>query len=293
MTSWDFLDTFYADLYDSTAPRSNFSEPPPQQMSTLPPAASPQFQSSMGQSSMSQSSIGDAYHINEGPYIPQEQPRDTQPIPQPQQPQQLTPSPRKSMFEFVSPFDALDSTSTVKKKPVTVAPGSASSTNEDSWTSASLGSLNDPKRKSVENLMDQLTRSQQSYPSAQAPSPTYDPYSTTDEYSQVESQPTPQQQPLQPRTMPPPPPLPPKPGRASPPRGSPPKPTAQQPRPQPRPVESPSGQAPIPPARRDKDVSPGPRNTWKNESRGKGPAKGKAQTSPRQVFFSRFSTCFQ
>lgn len=290
MTSWDFLDTFYADLYDSTAPRSNFSEPAPQQMSILPPAASPQFQSSMGQSSMAQSSIGDTYHLNESPYIPQDQPRDTQPIPQPQQPQQLTPSPRKSMFEFVSPFDALDSTSTVKKKPVAAGPASASSTNEDSWTSASLGSLNDPKRKSVENLMDQLTRSQQSYPSAQPPSPTYESYSTTDEYSQVESQPTPQQQPLQPRTMPPPPPLPPKPGRASPLRGSPPKPVAQQPRPQPRPVESPLGQIPMPPARRDKDGSPGPRNTWKNESRGKGAAKGKAQTSPRQAFHV-FNTC--
>ncbi|KAG1835694.1 hypothetical protein EV424DRAFT_1358313 [Suillus variegatus] len=264
-----------------TASRSNFSEPAPQPMSTLPPAASPQFQSSMGQSSMAQSSIGDTYHLNEGPYIQQEQPRDTQPpIPQPQQPQQLTPSPRKSMFEFVSPFDALDSTSTVKKKPVIAGPASASSTNEDSWTSASLGSLNDPKRKSVENLMDQLTRSQQSYPPAQPPSPAYDPYSTTDEYSQVESQPTPQQQPLQPRTMPPPPPLPPKPGRVSPPRGSPPKPAPQQPRPQPRPVESPLGQAPTPPARRDKDGSPGPRNTWKNESRAKGTAKGKPQTSP-------------
>lgn len=263
-----------------TAPRSNFTEPAPPPMTTLPPASTPQFQPS--QLSMGQSSMGDSYHLNEGPYIPQEQPRDTlqHNPPPPQQPQQLPPSPRKSMFEFVSPFDALDSTSTVKKKPVPAGPASASSTNEDSWTSASLGSLNDPKRKSVENLMDQLTKSQQSYPSGQASSPTYDPYSTTDEYSQVESQPTPQQQPVQPRTMPPPPPLPPKPGRASPPRGSPPKPAAQQPRPQPRPVESPLGQAPMPPARREKDGSPGPRNTWKNEGRGKGAAKGKAHTSP-------------
>ncbi|KAG1723886.1 hypothetical protein EDB19DRAFT_1897994 [Suillus lakei] len=260
-----------------TAPRSNFSEPAPPPMTILPSASSPQFQSSMAQSSMPQSSMGDTYHLNEG-----DSPQHNQPIAPPQQPQQLPPSPRKSMFEFVSPFDALDSTSTVKKKPVPVGPASASSTNEDSWTSASLGSLNDPKRKSVENLMDQLTRSQQPYPSDQASSPAYDPYSTTDEYSQVESQPTPQQQSLQPRTMAPPPPLPPKPGRASPPRGSPPKPAAQQPRPQPRPVESPLGQAPMPPARREKEGSPGPRNTWKNESRGKGlgAAKGKAQTSP-------------
>ncbi|KAG1749037.1 uncharacterized protein EDB91DRAFT_1112153 [Suillus paluster] len=272
-----------------TAPRSNFSEPAPAPISTLPPMSSPQFQSSMGDKFQpSQSSMADKYHLNEGSYMPQEPPRDSpqhnQPVPQPQQPQQQPqqpPSPRKSMFDFVSPFDALASTSAVKKKPVPAGPASASSTNEDSWTSASLGSLNDPKRKSVENLMDQLTRSQQSYPSGQTSSPTYDPYSTTDEYSQVESQPTPQQQPLHPRTMPPPPPLPPKPGRsASPPRGSPPKPAAQQPRPHPRPVESPLGQAPMPPARREKDGSPGPRNTWKNEGRGKGAAKGKPQTSP-------------
>jgi hypothetical protein len=124
----------------------------------------------------------------------------------------------------------------------------------------SLVSLsNDPKHKSVENLMDQLTRSQPSY-SGQPSSPTY--YSTTDEYSQVESTP----QLLQPRTMP----LPPKPGRApSPPkpeRSSPPQPVAQQPR---RPVESPLGQVHMPPMRREKDSSPRPCNTWKGEGRAK------------------------
>lgn len=292
MTSWDYLDTFYSDMFtdgydDRTAARPNFSEPAPAPLS-MQPMSSTQFQSSsMGdnfQSSMGdkfQSSMGDKYHSNEGQYIqpelPREIPQQSQPIAPPQQ-QQQPPSPRKSLFDFVSPFDALPNTTSMpKKKPIPAGPASASSTNEDSWTSASLVSLsNDPKRKSVENLMDQLTRSQPSYP-AQPPSPTY--YSTTDEYSQVESTP----QVLQSRTMPPP--LPPKPGRApSPPkpeRSSPPKPAAQQPR---RPVESPLGQATMPPMRREKDSSPGPRNTWKGEGRvAKGAAKGKAQTSPRQV----------
>ena len=295
MTSWDYLDSFFSDMFtdvydDSAAARPSFSDPAPAPLS-MQSMSSPQFQSPMGQPSMGdkyqsslgdnfQSSMGDQYHSNEDQYISQEPPREipqqSQPIAPPQQ-QQQPPSPRKSLFDFVSPFDALANTSSIqKKKPVPQGPASASSTNEDSWTSASLVSLsNDPKRKSVENLMDQLTRSQPSY-AGQPPSPTY--YSTTDEYSQVESTP----QLLQPRTMPPP--LPPKPGRApSPPkpeRSSPPKPVAQQPR---RPVESPLGQVHMPPMRREKDSSPGPRNTWKGEGRAKGPAKGKAQASPRQV----------
>jgi len=280
MSSWDYLDTFYSDMYadaydNSTAARPNFSEP-----LSMPPMSSTQFQSPIGDKF--QPSMVDKYHSNEGQYIQPEQPREmpqqNQPIAQPPQPQQ-PPSPRKSLFDFVSPFDALANTAPVPKpKPVPAGPASASSTNEDSWTSASLVSLsNDPKHKSVENLMDQLTRSQPTYTSGQPPSPTY--YSTTDEYSQVESTP----QVLQPRTMPPP--LPPKPGRApSPPkpeRSSPPKPAAQQPR---RPVESPLGQAPMPPMRREKEGSPGPRSTWKSEGRAvKGAAKGKAQMSPRQV----------
>jgi hypothetical protein len=300
MTSWDYLDTFFSDMFtdaydDSTAARPSFSEPAPAPLS-MPPMSSPQFQSAMTdkfQSSMGQSSMGDKFQssmedkYHEGQYIPQElsreAPQQSQPIAPPQQPQQQQqqpPSPRKSLFDFVSPFDALANTTTSipKKKPVPAGPASASSTNEDSWTSASLASLsNDPKRKSVENLMDQLTRPQPPPYSGQPPSPTY--YSTTDEYSQVESTP----QLIQPRTMPPP--LPPKPGRApSPPkpdRSSPPKQAAQQ---QPRrAVESPLGQAPILPMRREKDSSPGPRNTWKGESRVKGAPKGKAQTSPRQV----------
>ncbi|KAF9239664.1 hypothetical protein BU15DRAFT_87964 [Melanogaster broomeanus] len=265
-------------LMAGTAPRSNYSEPAQGVVPSLPPATSmPPMQQP----------VGEPYHPSDG-YIPQDVPRELPPqsqsmsVSQPQQP--APPSPRKSMFEFISPFDALSSSSsTIKKKPVPGPPTGSSSGNEDSWTSASLGSLqNDPKRKSVENLIDQLTRGQAPYVPGRPPSPSYDPYSTTDEYSQVEAnQPTPQQTQQQSRSIPPPPPLPPKPGRASPPRASPPKLPVQQQqqRPQGRSVESPLGQ-PIPPARREKEGSPGPRPNWKTDARGRGAAKNKTQTSP-------------
>lgn len=87
-----------------------------------------------------------------------------QPVPaQQQQQQQQPPSPsRKSMFDFVSPFDALAATSQAKKRvdPAVLMTSDEShdSTEDSSWTTVS-----DPKRKSVENLMDQLTRSQGPY----------------------------------------------------------------------------------------------------------------------------------
>ncbi|KAG6874293.1 hypothetical protein C0995_001518 [Termitomyces sp. Mi166 len=164
----------------------------------------------------------------------------------PQQPssQQQTPSPRKSMFEFISPFDHLSaSTSSVKKKPVPPAP-SVTSVNEDSgsWTAP------DPKRQSVENLLEHLTRGQ--LPSQHQPPPTAVP-----------------------------PPLPPKPvtNRAAspPPRSSPPKSHTQ--RTQGRVAESPASQAGGGPgtqqgaSRRDKEGSPIPRGN----GRGKGPAQSK------------------
>lgn len=241
MASWDYFDTFFADPVYSAAPRPSYPDPQPAPL-----------------------------HPPPEPYLPdayvQEPPRELPSPPQPQAP----PSPRKSMFEFVSPFDALAANPIpVKKKP---APSSSPS--EEPWAPASLASLNDPKRKSVENLIEQLTRGQAPYP-AQPPSPSYDPYSTTEEYPQVE--PTQQQQS---RPMPPPP-LPPKPTLVSSPRASPPKlPLQQPPRPQPRSAESPQ---PIAPVRRDKEGSPGPRPNWKNDARPKPVAKGKSHSSPRCV----------
>ncbi|KAH8115475.1 hypothetical protein DFH11DRAFT_1726298 [Phellopilus nigrolimitatus] len=85
----------------------------------------------------------DAYQAQ---YI-QEPPRDFQP--QAPQVQQQTPSPsRKSMFHFISPFDALDA-----------------------WTLLAM----DPKRTLMENLMDQLTRCQGPPPQRQLDSDSPEP----------------------------------------------------------------------------------------------------------------------
>lgn len=268
MASWDYIDTFFADVFDSPPSRPNYTELSSAAMSALPP---------MSSAPVPPPAI-ESYHSTEGAFIPKEPPHDLPPqsIPLPQAQQPAPPSPPKPIFDFVSPFDALISSApSVKKKPVPVAPLSSSSGNEDSWTSASLGSPNEQKHKSVENLIDQLTRSQVPYGPAQPPSPTYDPYNTTDDYSQVE----PTLQPQQSRTMPPPPPLPPKPHRAPSPRASPPKVSApqQQQRGQGRPVESPVGQQVLP-ARREKEGSPGPRTGWKAAK--SGGQKGKSQSSP-------------
>lgn len=92
---------------------------------------------------------------------------------QPAPAQQQPPSPsRKSMFDFVSPFDALAATSSAKKRVdpavLMTSDDSHDSTEDSSWTA-----ISDPKRKSVENLMDQLTRSQVQYA---PPQHQYDPY---------------------------------------------------------------------------------------------------------------------
>jgi hypothetical protein len=181
------------------------------------------------------------------------------------------------MFDFNSPFDQLAASSSsplVKKKPVPAQPPSSSSGNED-WTTASVST--DPKRKSVENLMDQLTRGP-APPSVQAPPDPYEPYIAGGDMSQSEL--------LQPRI--PPPPLPPKPGQSSPPVTS----QLGTHRQQPRPDESPitqnilpqSNQAHVAPTR-PKDSSPGPRGNYKTDGRAKPAAagKGKTQTSPMYV----------
>jgi hypothetical protein len=152
---------------------------------------------------------------------------------QQQQQQEQPPSPRKFMFDFVSLFDALASTSTVKKKPVP-QPVSTSSGNEDAWT--------DSKRKSVENLIDQLTWGQGhnsgsvQTSSMQDPQLFYGPYMTDKDIAE----------PVQSRV--PPPPLPPKPNRTASPCSSPPKVNATH-RPQPQPThlaDSPISAAGVP-----------------------------------------------
>ncbi|EAU88362.2 hypothetical protein CC1G_05128 [Coprinopsis cinerea okayama7 len=196
------------------------------------------------------------------------------PPPQPQaMPQQLPnpPSPRRSMFEFMSPFDHLSSTTgSIKKKPVPTQSASASSTNDDSsWTH-----VTDPKRQSMENLLDTLTRGAplQTQP-VQAQNNQYEPYVHDHGYP---IQPDPYNQ-----ARIPPPPLPPKipvqgpPHRTSSPRGSPPKSQARAP--QQQVVQAASNLN-----RRDKEGSPGPRsgNRSKNLNFHHTKTANKNQSSP-------------
>ncbi|KAJ7074239.1 hypothetical protein C8F01DRAFT_1099751 [Mycena amicta] len=186
---------------------------------------------------------------------PPEQPL---PPPPPHQQQQQPPSPRKSMFDFVSPFDALSGA--VKKKPVPVQPQSVSSgTEESSWTN-----LSDPKRQSVDNLLEHLTRGTTSQISGP---PAYESYLGSDfGSSATESSRMPA--PVIPSK--------PVPNRTASPRGSPPKAHAQRAPPAGRVADSPSApQANIQQAgngnRRDKESSPGPRGGYR---KGMGQAKG-------------------
>ncbi|KAF9567613.1 hypothetical protein CPC08DRAFT_740144 [Agrocybe pediades] len=171
------------------------------------------------------------------------------PPPPPQQSLQQPPSPRRSIFEFTSPFDHLSAaTGSIKKKPV---PAQQSPGNEE-WATAP-----DPKRQSVENLLENLTRGQAG--PIQPQPPAYEAYLAGADYSQAE---------VSPRA-----PLPPIPASkpvAAPPRTSSPhanSPPKGQPlhRPQPRPADSSNQQIPFSGVafpstnRRDKEGSPGPR----------------------------------
>lgn len=248
---------------DTSRVLSQRPQPPPQQQQLPPPQQQKQQPTPQQQAPSPQ--------LQQVP-SPRLQPQQHQQQQQ-QQLQEQPPSPtRKSMFDFISPFDALASSgaSPAKKKPVPqsqLPQTEVSSGNEDSWTSASLSS--DPKRKSVENLMEQLTRGQGPH-QPQASSPPYDRYLAGDDFSQSEL--------IQPRAAPPPP-LPPRPSHITSPRASPPKLQAQaQHRPPPRSVESPVGPQASVPGRRDRESSPipGQRGGWKTENKAKGPgAKGK------------------
>jgi hypothetical protein len=178
-----------------------------------------------------------------------------------QQPMQPPPA---SMFDFVSPFEVLSNggTGSIKQKKNPTQPAAAiSSEDSGSWTTVS-----DPKRQSVDNLLESLTR--------QGPPMTYEPYTGPD-YSQLE----------QPRAIPPPtfPKVPNQPPpRTQSPRASPPKTQAvAAARGQGgRFLESPSSQQGNN-GRHNKESSPGPKERRKNGPVGQGKGQGnKAQSSP-------------
>lgn len=180
--------------------------------------------------------------------------------------EQRAPSPARTQFDaFVSPFDALTNTSGAKRKPPPQQPSMQSTAEEFTFPSLTM----DPKRKSVENLMEQLTRGPAPQPAPvqqQVLSP-YDPYATSEDLTQ-------QAEPAQARASRP---LPPQPAHApSPPRASPPKQSAQVRQQQRRSAESPVGPVTYGPA-------PGSGTGYRNggsESSRRGVAKTK-NISPR------------
>ena len=148
----------------STAPVPNLSEPPttlpqpaPVPISTSPPfIPPPQPQEQPPRHEIDPYYLPPIYKpVDQGP----------EPVPQPagpqRQQQRAESPPRKGLFEFSTPFDALAGTSgppptqsQVKKKPVPEL--SPAPRPDQAW--------NDSKKKSVEDIMDQLTRGQAPFP---------------------------------------------------------------------------------------------------------------------------------
>ena len=191
---------------------------------------------------------------------------------------QGSPQPNKTMFDFVSPFDALASSSVApvrKPAPPVSHQQGPSEPFEDNWSS-----VIDPKRKSVDNFLEQLSIPKApTLPSAHSV-PTFDQHSLDEE--------TPIAEPVQSKTTSRP--LPPKPTQAPSPRASPPKISP--------PVRR-DVQAPEPPlgpqvgpalshvttgqAQREKESSPGPRGSWKGHEGGRNRGSGsraKIQSGP-------------
>ncbi|KIY67801.1 hypothetical protein CYLTODRAFT_375346 [Cylindrobasidium torrendii FP15055 ss-10] len=190
---------------------------------------------------------------------------------------------QRSLFDFVSPFDALSSTSStqVKKKPVPPQP-SASSTEDSSWTA-----ISDPKRRSVDNLLEQMTNSRP-YPHSVNAYDFYD-AAAADYPSMEPSRPLPQQ-PTEQKQAPAPPPLIPQPEQLVPIRQpeSPPNRRSSPQRTQPQRArlgDSPAGSQQGG-SRRDKDGSPGPRGGTGSIRRGRGGKNvANANFQPQTIVF--------
>lgn len=220
-TVMDFAD--YISLYTDSAPKYNND---PQPTTSYPPTGSagpsPTYLPSNVDSQSQSQSQGEFYSAP-GSFDANEPPQ-TSDLPEmpplSQSDQQRPPSPsRRSMFDFVSPFDALNSPPTqAKRKPVPAQPSITGTSDDSSWSNLAM----DPKRKSVENLMDQITRGQGPLtPPTQAVTAQFDPYA----YAPSDDLPTPQAEQGQAKA---PRPLPPQPsGQTGSPRASPPKVAAQ------------------------------------------------------------------
>ncbi|ESK88309.1 wd40 repeat-containing nuclear protein [Moniliophthora roreri MCA 2997] len=260
-------------LMAGNPPRSNYSES--QRTSSIPGSAPTPPSYGPGAGPSQHESTYQRTQLDPAPELTQQQqqyhspePPQSQSMP-PTQPQ--PPSPRKSMFDFVSPFDALSTSGVSSKKkpappPPPPQPASISSGLDDEWTTVA-----DPKRQSVDNLLESLAR-------AQIPPPAYD---TTNYYTASANDYLQAQVP---------PPILPKPSgvpnRTASPRASPPKPHAQRA----ARMDSPQGQAMQQQQqqptnnnnhnRRDKESSPGPGS--RGSLRAKGGRNYKSVNSPSQ-----------
>ena len=255
----------------SNAPRSNVSDA--SQRLSPPTGSSPSYslvgpsQQQPELSSYYESELVSPQTLNSEPI---------QAVAQAGQPQmQGSPQPNKTMFDFVSPFDALapSSVSPGRKHgpPVSHQQGSLEPF-EDTWSS-----VIDPKRKSVDNLLDQLNIPKSAAPSSAHP---FDQHSLDEE--------TPIAEPVQSKATSRP--LPPKPMQAPSPRASPPKtsPPARRDVQVPEPplgpqVGPPLSHMPTAQTQRDKESSPGPRGSWKGHEGGRNRGSGsrmKTQTGP-------------
>jgi hypothetical protein len=191
---------------------------------------------------------------------------------------QGSPQPNKTMFDFVSPFDALAPSSVApmrKPAPPVSHQQAPLESFEDNWSS-----VIDPKRKSVDNFLEQLSISNAPVPPSAHPVPSFDQHSPDEE--------TPIAEPVQSRTASRP--LPPKPTQAPSPRASPPKvaPPARRDVQAPEPLLGPQlgpalSHVPTAQAQREKESSPGPRGSWKVQEGGRNRGSGsraKTQSGP-------------
>ena len=253
----------------SNAPRTNVADTAHQRLSP-PTGPSPTY-----------SLVGSSQHADSSSYYEPElvTPQTTSteaiqgPLPVGQSQTQGSPQPNKSIFDFVSPFDALVSSSAAPvRKPA--QPSShqqgPSEPFEDTWTS-----VIDPKRKSVDNLLEQIGHTKPPVLSTQPI--TFDQHSPDDETSLTEliqSKATSR-------------PLPPKPMQAPSPRSSPPKVTPPVRRDVPT-SESPFGpqvgpalsHLPTSTTQREKESSPGPRGSWKGHEGGRNRGSGSKVKAP-------------
>ncbi|KAE9394980.1 hypothetical protein BT96DRAFT_966810 [Gymnopus androsaceus JB14] len=246
----------------SGQPRSNYSD---SQQSSIPDTSSaPPYSSEneFRQYAQHDPAVEHARSVQATQQQPNYQPYQAPPYPPPK-----PPSPPKSMFDFVSPFDALSASSSTKKKSQPHQAPSVSSNNDDSgsWTAVSgTVSTTDAKRQSVDNLLETLTRTRITQPPPQSQPQQaggqFDPYNeyTYPEQMQIQIPAPPAQQKQLPRPT-------------SPPRRSSPSKTQAQ---RARAIESPASQQGSignnNNNRRDKESSPVPSLTARGSIRGKG-----------------------